>query len=46
VVDDDPLDGVGIELAELSLDEPESEATMFFDDRNGREKTDIIRFFS
>jgi len=41
----DPLYGVGIELAELSLDEPELEATMFFDDGNGREETDTIRVF-
>lgn len=39
----DPFDGVGIELAELSLDEPELEATMFFDDGNGGEETDTIR---
>ncbi|AES79525.2 transmembrane protein, putative [Medicago truncatula] len=38
----DPLDGVGIELAELSLDEPELEALMFFDDGNRGEETDTI----
>jgi hypothetical protein len=38
--------GVGIELAELSLDEPELEATMFFDDGNGGEETDTIRVSS
>ncbi|XP_058759672.1 uncharacterized protein LOC131632983 [Vicia villosa] len=42
----DPLDGVGIELAELSLDEPELEVTMFFDDGNGGEETDTIRVSS
>ena len=39
----DPLNGVGIELAVLSSDEPELEATMFFDDGNGGEETDTIR---
>lgn len=42
----DPLDGVGIELVELSLNEPELEATMFFDDGNGGEETDTIRVSS
>jgi len=42
----DPLDGVGIELVDLSLDEPELEATMFFDDGNGGEETDTIRVSS
>ncbi|AES92493.1 hypothetical protein MTR_4g130640 [Medicago truncatula] len=38
----DLLDCVGIELAELSLDESELETTMFFDDGNGGEETDTI----
>jgi hypothetical protein len=38
----DPFNGVGIELAELSLDEPELEATMFFDDGNVGEEIDTI----
>ncbi|GAU16301.1 hypothetical protein TSUD_299330 [Trifolium subterraneum] len=37
------LDAVGIEFAALSLDEPELEVTMFFDDGNGGEETDTIR---
>lgn len=42
----DPLDVVGIELAELSLDEPKLEATMFFDDGNRGEETDTVRVSS
>jgi len=42
----DPLGGVGIKLAELSLDETELEATMFFGDGNGGEETDTIRVSS
>jgi hypothetical protein len=42
----DLLDGVEIELAKLSLDEPELEATMFFDDGNRGEETDTIRVSS
>jgi hypothetical protein len=38
----DSLDGVGIELARLSLDELELEATMFYDDRT--EKRRPIQF--
>ncbi len=42
----DLLDGVGIELAELSLDEPGFKATMFFDYGNEGEETDTIRVSS
>ncbi|KEH25447.1 hypothetical protein MTR_6g023775 [Medicago truncatula] len=34
----EPLDGVGIELAELSLDEPDLEAYLYLDDGNGGEE--------
>jgi hypothetical protein len=37
------LDAVEIEFAALSLDEPELEVTMFFDDGNGGEEIDTIR---
>jgi len=42
----DLLDGNGIELVELSLDEPEFKATLFFDYGNGGEETDTIRVSS
>lgn len=38
----DPIDGVGIELAEMSLDEPDLEAMLFLDDGNGGEDIDTI----
>lgn len=34
----EPLDGVGIELAELSLDEPDLEVDLYLDDGNGGEE--------
>ncbi|AES78440.2 hypothetical protein MTR_7g031710 [Medicago truncatula] len=36
------LDGVGIELAELSLDEPDLEADLYLDDGNEGEKIETI----
>ncbi|KEH26572.1 hypothetical protein MTR_6g465000 [Medicago truncatula] len=36
------LDDVGIELAELSLDEPDLEADLYLDDVNGGEKIETI----
>ena len=34
----EPLDDVGIKLAELSLDEPDLEADLYLDDGNGGEE--------
>jgi hypothetical protein len=38
----EPLDGDGIELAELSLDEPDLEVDLYLDDGNGGEEIETI----
>jgi hypothetical protein len=38
----EPLDSVGIELAELSLDEPDLEVDLYLDDGNGGEEIETI----